>query len=96
MEKYLVGVFFMITTFILLVIFVGFAEVHNIESCTTGNVSGFWMGLWHGWSSPITFFVSLFKDDVTIYDVNNNGNWYNFGFVVGSGILVNIISSDRN
>lgn len=52
-----------------------------------GQVAGFWLGLWHGIISPLMFFVSLFTDDVTIYDVNNNGNWYDFGFVIGAGIL---------
>ncbi len=48
-----------------------------------GNVAGFWLGLWHGLIAPITFVISLFKDTVNIYDVHNNGNWYDFGFVLG-------------
>ncbi|MDJ0954696.1 MAG: hypothetical protein QNJ81_13545 [Acidimicrobiia bacterium] len=51
-----------------------------------GDVSGFWMGLWHGLIVPITFIISLFRDTVNIYDVNNNGNWYDFGFVFGACI----------
>jgi hypothetical protein len=27
--------------------------------------------------------VSLFNDNVNIYEVHNNGNWYNFGFMLG-------------
>ena len=45
--------------------------------------AGFWMGLWHGFIVPVTFIISLFTDDVNIYEVNNNGNWYDFGFVLG-------------
>jgi len=52
-----------------------------------GNVAGFWKGLWHGIIAPITFIVSLFADNVHFYEVHNNGNWYNFGFVLGAGIL---------
>jgi hypothetical protein len=52
-----------------------------------GDVAGFWLGLWHGIISPITFLISLFTDDVSIYEVYNNGNWYDFGFVLGAGIL---------
>ena len=52
-----------------------------------GNVAGFWKGMWHGAISPIMWFVSLFTDDVHFYEVRNNGNWYNFGFVLGAGIL---------
>jgi hypothetical protein len=25
----------------------------------------------------------LFNDNVNIYEVHNNGNWYNFGFMLG-------------
>lgn len=52
-----------------------------------GDVAGFWMGLWHGIIAPITFVISLFTDNVNIYEVHNNGNWYDFGFVIGAGIL---------
>lgn len=52
-----------------------------------GKVAGFWKGLWHGIIAPITFIISLFTDKVHLYEVHNNGNWYNLGFVVGAGIL---------
>jgi hypothetical protein len=52
-----------------------------------GDVAGFWAGLWHGIISPITFIISLFTEDVSVYEVHNNGNWYDFGFVLGAGIL---------
>jgi hypothetical protein len=53
-----------------------------------GDVAGFWMGLWHGVIAPITFVVSLFSDTVNVYEVHNNGAWYNFGFVLGVGVLL--------
>ena len=49
----------------------------------TGEDAGFWLGLWHGFISPVTFVISLFTDDVNIYEVQNNGNWYDFGFMIG-------------
>ena len=52
-----------------------------------GSVAGFWSGLWHGMISPISFFISLFTDNVSIYEVHNSGGWYDFGFVLGAGIL---------
>jgi hypothetical protein len=52
-----------------------------------GSVAGFWLGLWHGIISPITFIISLFNDKVSFYEVHNDGNWYDFGFVLGAGIL---------
>ncbi len=45
--------------------------------------AGFWAGLWHGMICPITFVVSLFNPEVRIYEVNNNGRWYDFGFIIG-------------
>lgn len=52
-----------------------------------GEIAGFWMGLWHGIIAPVTFVISLFTDNVNLYEVHNNGNWYDFGFVLGAGIL---------
>jgi hypothetical protein len=58
--------------------------------------AGFWAGYWHGMISPITFVVSLFKPGVRIYETNNNGRWYDFGFIMGAsaafsgGIRVNM------
>jgi hypothetical protein len=54
---------------------------------TNGHIAGFWLGLWHGIIAPVTFIISLFNDNVSIYDVHNNGGWYNWGFVMGAGIL---------
>ena len=53
---------------------------------TAGNsgVAGFWMGLWHGLICVVTFVVSLFNPTVQIYEVHNNGAWYNFGFLLGA------------
>ena len=47
--------------------------------------AGFWGGLWHGIIAPITFIISLFDDGVSIYETNNNGRWYEFGFMLGIG-----------
>src|SRR5438874_6345123 len=52
-----------------------------------GHVAGFWLGLWQGAIAPITFLISLFSNRVNVYEVHNNGNWYNFGFALGAGIL---------
>ena len=48
-----------------------------------GETDGFWSGLWHGLISPVTFIISLFSDNVNIYEVHNTGNWYDFGFIFG-------------
>jgi len=48
-----------------------------------GEVAGFWMGLWHGFASPVMFIISLFNKSVEVYEVHNNGGWYTFGFMIG-------------
>ena len=65
------------------------ADVSNVEQCLPLEPEpyGFWSGLWHGMISPIAWIGSLFMDDVAIYAVNNNGGWYDFGFVMGIGGL---------
>lgn len=63
-----------------------------LSSCAAGpnpavgtgeDAPGFWMGLWHGIILPVTFVISLFTDNVNVYDVANDGNWYDFGFFLG-------------
>lgn len=52
-----------------------------------GKVAGFWQGLWQGFISPFTFIISLFSKTVGVYEVHNNGNWYNLGFILGCSII---------
>lgn len=63
------------------------AEIIDIDKCVSvdAKVYGFWNGLWHGLISGITFIGSLFNDDIVIYAFNNNGGWYDFGFLMGVG-----------
>lgn len=61
-------------------------ELVNIPD-EEGKVAGFWQGLWHGFISPFTFLISLFSDTVHIYEIHNNGGWYNFGFLLGASII---------
>lgn len=53
----------------------------------TGDVPGFWWGLWHGFVFPWAFIGSLFVDDIAVYAVPNRGGWYDFGFFVGVTVL---------
>lgn len=52
-----------------------------------GETAGFWMGLWHGFASPVMFIISLFNDRVEVFEVHNNGGWYSFGFLLGACII---------
>jgi hypothetical protein len=48
---------------------------------------GFLTGLWHGLILPVTFVVSLFNDQVGVYEASNGGHLYDLGFVLGAGGL---------
>jgi len=61
-------------------------ELQGTES-EEGEVAGFWLGLWHGIIAPFTFIISLFSDNIGIYEVHNNGGWYNFGYLIGLTII---------
>jgi hypothetical protein len=52
-----------------------------------GVIAGFWRGVWHGMIAPITFVVSLFNSGVKMYEVHNNGGWYDLGFLFGLGAV---------
>ena len=60
-----------------------------LTACAPGNEkfdaapANFWYGLWHGFIALFTFIISLFKDNVTMYEVNNVGKLYNLGFLLG-------------
>jgi hypothetical protein len=74
----------------------GFGVMLLLTACAAGpnpevgegtqNV-GFLLGVWHGLILPVTFVISLFADDVSIYEVHNSGHWYDFGFLLGAGGL---------
>lgn len=57
---------------------------------------GFWHGLWHGMVLPISWIGSLFSDNITIYCIANNGNWYNFGYALGAGAVLGGFSTSSH
>lgn len=70
-----------------LILIAGCAPGPNVfegEADEEGEVAGFWRGIWHGLISPISFIISLFSDSISVYEVHNNGGWYNFGFLFGA------------
>jgi len=71
----------------MLLILTGCAHSIAVDNCVDTDSYGFFGGLWHGLIAPFSFVVSLFMDNVALYAVNNNGGWYDFGFVLGAGIL---------
>jgi hypothetical protein len=63
----------------------GCANKEIVTECLKGHTYGFWGGLLHGIIAPVDFVLMLFRDDITIFAQNNNGAWYAFGFLIGSG-----------
>lgn len=63
----------------------GCAEKEAVDACLKGHTYGFLGGLWHGFIAPFDLIAMLFKDDVVVFAQNNNGAWYAFGFLIGSG-----------
>jgi hypothetical protein len=58
-----------------------------------GRVAGVWMGIWHGVISPVTLVISFFNKGVQMYEVHNNGNQYNLGFLLGVAIVFVILGA---
>jgi hypothetical protein len=56
-----------------------------VAPCLTGHTYGFLGGLLHGFIAPFDLIAMLFRNDITVYASNNNGAWYAFGFLIGSG-----------
>jgi hypothetical protein len=44
--------------------------------------AGFFKGIWHGWIAPLSLIVSLFDGNIRVYEPNNTGWWYDFGFYI--------------
>jgi hypothetical protein len=69
-------------------LFTGCANVSpHVETCITSDPYGFWGGLWHGMIIHFSWIGSLFSEDIAIYAYDNNGVWYDFGFILGLGVL---------
>ena len=74
------------------VILTGCADVSHVQECLPDNeyTYGFWSGTWHGMISFFSFIGSLFDNEIAVYAINNNGGWYDFGFVGGFGIILKL------
>ncbi len=73
------------------IIMTGCADLYNVKSCLTGEESGFFYGVIHGTFMLFSLIGSLFDNTITIYDINNNGNAYNFGYVLGANGIIGIV-----
>ena len=68
------------------------AEKVNIPINESLYVYGFWSGVLHGAIMWFSLMGSLIYDDVSIYAINNNGFWYDFGYCGGLGLIIKFVS----
>lgn len=61
-----------------------------LTSCAAGDAqftqdspAGFWYGLWHGMIAVISLIIHVFNESVVVYEIDNIGGWYDFGFLLG-------------
>ena len=80
MKKYL----FVLISIVIIVGIAGCAGANPMR-VDTPDVAGFWSGLWDGFIAWFSLVASLFGYEGNIYEVANNGGWYNFGFLLGIG-----------
>jgi hypothetical protein len=49
---------------------------------TQDKPAGFLWGIWHGWLAPVSLIAHFFDKEIRIYEVNNSGWLYDFGFYI--------------
>ena len=66
-----------------------FVLILILASCAAGNgtysaeeQAGFFSGVWHGWIAPFALISHLFDNDVRVYEIDNDGIWYDVGFYI--------------
>ncbi|HWY34510.1 MAG TPA: hypothetical protein VNX68_07680 [Nitrosopumilaceae archaeon] len=76
----------------------GCANVSHIKECLpeAEHTYGFFGGLWHGLVAPLSFFGELFSDNIAVYAHNNNGAWYDFGFLIGVGAFAKSVTYTKS
>ena len=55
----------------------------TVAGAVVAGAPGFLRGLWDGFIFFWSWIVSLFVPEVAIYQVPNNGGWYDFGYFIG-------------
>lgn len=71
---------------LLILVLTGCADPNNVSHVNAPHIEGFWSGLWDGMTAVIAFLLNLLGlGHYNIYEVHNNGGWYNFGFLLGIG-----------
>ena len=68
-------------------------------SCSAGSdnsaPAGFFIGFLQGFIVFIAWLISLFNDNILIYEPYNNGGWYDFGYILGLATLVSNLKKEK-
>ena len=54
----------------------------------SGAPANFWLGLWQGLIICLSFIASWFDNNIVLYQVHNNGFWYNLGYLIALSVSV--------
>ncbi len=54
----------------------------------SGAPANGWLGIWQGLIIYLSFIASWFDNNVVLYQGNNTGFWYNFGYLIGLWIAI--------
>lgn len=74
-----------ITILLLCLLVLSACSVAGNPIYTPETPAGFWQGMWHGMISWIALIVRAFGGDWAVYEVANNGGFYDWGFLMGAG-----------
>jgi hypothetical protein len=55
------------------------------------RLAGLGQGIWHGLIAPVTLISSFFNENAQMYEVHNNGNEYNLGYLFGVALVFLIL-----
>lgn len=52
-------------------------------AATEYKPAGFFGGIWHGLLCWLSLIISVFNDNIRIYEIENSGWWYDLGYLLG-------------
>ncbi len=90
--------FFLLCAIVLLLAAILAGCIPGDGAHTSSKPAGFFWGIWHGWIAPVSVVIGIFKKNIRIYEVNNTGWWYDFGFyiaVIGGWGGISLFRSKR-
>jgi hypothetical protein len=78
------GILIYLFIIILLFILIGTSSVNQYVK---EDGAGFFKGFWHGFTLSVTWILRIFfPSKFGIYEIVNNGIWYDFGFLLGVSV----------